>query len=80
MPESYYYNGKSLTAKICGVDYYIEQELTCLSCHKVWRLEKAPKLPKCPRCQSSKVCWVSKRSCDEMSSNEVIIPEDSPLL
>jgi len=68
--------------KTCGIDYFIEFEFTCSSCHHRWRYCKVPQLPSCPKCRSLKVHWFSKRSIDEFFPEDatVQIPIDSELM
>jgi predicted Zn-ribbon and HTH transcriptional regulator len=68
--------------KEAGEDYVVVYEYTCISCNHKWRYTALAKNPQCPKCRSIKLCYVSKRSCDEFIDEEAptIIPEDSPLL
>ena len=69
-------------AKICGKDYYIEWEYTCMKCNHNWRLSSRSNNMSCPKCRSYKVYYVSKRSIDEFIDNDEVveIPKDSELL
>ena len=80
MVETYNYGGKSLTSRECGNDYLLIYEYTCTECHYSWRLGSKPQNAQCPKCRSIKLYYVSKRSCDDEVSDEIVIPQESELL
>jgi Zn finger protein HypA/HybF involved in hydrogenase expression len=80
--ETVNYDGTIHDIKQVGIDYTIEYEYTCMSCHHRWRLSRISRTPLCPKCKKDKLYFISKRSIDEFFPEDSVIqiPQDSELM